>query len=391
MTLFTNARLVFSDKVRRSSLLVKDSKIIAIGERIDEQNCEIVDCGGMYLSPGFIDLHVHGGGGFSAMSSNPDDIISMCRAHAHHGTTSICPTTLAASTDKILAAIKAISKAKKVCTDSNILGVHLEGPYLAYEQRGAQSADNIITPSDFSPDNFFECSDDIVMIGAAPEIEGGLELGAEISKRGIVASVAHSDARFSTVEEALHYGYSDITHIFSACSTITRENLLRVGGVVEAGLALEGYTTQFIADLRHLPSELIRLIYNCKGSDGAYAITDGLEFAAWDMEEGQVYTQENGVDVVFDDGVMKLADYSSLAGSVASTAALVRNMFVHSSIPLYDAVRMMSLTPAKVAKVDDRKGKLQVGHDADLVLFDEDVNVKLVAINGKITRNELKN
>ncbi|MDR1629154.1 MAG: amidohydrolase family protein [Oscillospiraceae bacterium] len=389
MTVFQNAKLVFPDKIRTACLAADNGVIVAISERFDTDGCEVVDCGGLYLSPGFIDLHVHGGGGRSAMSGNVDDILSMCEAHAYHGTTSVVPTTLAAPVEKILKAVKAISEAKRVCTKANILGVHLEGPYLSYEMRGAQSPENIITPADFAPEHFFDCSKDIVMMGAAPEIPGGLALGAEIAKRGITASVAHSNARFSLVEEALCYGYSDITHIFSACSTITRENLLRVGGVVEAGLALDAYTTQFIADLRHLPAELIRLIYKCKGADGAYAITDGLEFAASDMQEGRVYTQENGMDVVFDDGVMKLADYSSLAGSVATTGALLRNLYLSAQLPLYDAVKMLTETPARVANVHRRKGALRVGLDADIVLFDEQVNIKLVCVGGSIIRNEL--
>lgn len=389
MTVFQNAKLVFPDKVRSGCILADNGVIIAINERFDTKDCEVIDCCGLYLSPGFIDLHVHGGGGFSAMSGKVDDILSMCGAHAYHGTTSIAPTTLAAPVDKILNAVNAISDAKRVCTKANILGVHLEGPYLSYEMRGAQSPEDIITPADFAPEHFFDASGDIVMMGAAPEIDGGLALGAAIAKRGITASVAHSNARFSLVEEALYYGYSDITHIFSACSTITRENLLRVGGVVEAGLALDAYTTQFIADLRHLPPELIRLIYKCKGADGAYAITDGLEFAASDMDEGRVYTQENGVDVVYDDGVMKLADYSSLAGSVATTGALLRNLYCSAGIPLYDAVKMLTQTPARVVNVQKHKGALQVGLDADLVLFDEQVNIKLVCVGGSIIRNDL--
>jgi N-acetylglucosamine-6-phosphate deacetylase len=166
-------------------------------------------------------------------------------------------------------------------------------------------------------------------------------------------------------------------------------NLFRVGGVVEAGLSIDALTTQAIADLRHLPAGLLKLIYKCKGADKMILITDALEFAATDMEEGAVFLQKNGVSVVFEDGVMKLADRSSLAGSVATSSSLVRNVYKSADVPLYDAVRAASLTPAARIGFGDRKGKIQIGYDADLVVFDEDINIKAVMTNGEFRRNDL--
>lgn len=391
MTVYKNVSVILPDKIRKTNVITDGGKIIDVCDFFNEKNLEIIDGKGCYLSPGFVDIHVHGGGGYSAMSSNPQDIINMCKAHALYGTTSILPTTLASPIPKIMAAVDAIRKAKEQCTDSNILGVHLEGPFLSLEMKGAQSPDNILSPSTHSPYELLDYWNGIRMMGAAPEIDGGLKLGEEIAKRGIVASVAHSNADYDITEKALLHGYSDITHIYSACSSVVKINMLRVAGVVEAGLSLEGYTTQFIADLRHLPVGLLKLIYKAKGPDKAYAITDGLDFAALDINEGEIYTQENGVEIVYDDGVMKLADLSCLAGSVATSSKLVKNMYKDSDIPLVDAIKMASTTPANIIGIGNTKGKIQIGYDADLVLFDNDINIKHVSVNGNIIKNELDN
>ena len=227
------------------------------------------------------------------------------------------------------------------------------------------------------------------MMGAAPELEGSFELAEEMQKRGIVASCAHSDASYEIAEEALEHGFSDVTHLYSACSAMRKNGIFREVGVVEAALANDGYTTQFIADLRHLPAGALKLIYKCKGANRAYCITDGLEYAATDMEEGIVIMQENGLAVVYEDNVMKLADRSCLAGSVATCNMLVRNLWKICDIPLPDVIKMASTTPLKVIGKDDQKGRIKVGYDSDLVVFDEDVNVKLVSVGDKIIRNEL--
>jgi len=388
-TVYKNANIVLYDRIRKGNLIVKDGKIAEIVDRFDIKDAETVDVKGLYLAPGFVDIHVHGGGGYSAMSGNPEDIKNMCKAHAVRGTTSILPTTLAAPMPKIVAAVEAIKKAAEDYTFSNILGAHLEGPYLSLEMKGAQSPENIINPVDVSPTELLDLWKGIRMVGAAPEIPGGMELGKEISKRGIVASVAHSNATYEIVDKALDYGYSDITHIYSACSSVIKVNLFRVAGVVEAGLSLDGYTTQFIADLRHLPVGLIKLIYKAKGPDRAYAITDGLEFSASDMKEGEIYIQENDLAVVYEDGVMKLADRSSLAGSVATCADLVRNMYKKCDISLVDSVKMASTTPARVVGFGHRKGLIKANYDADLVIFDDDVNIKAVVTNGNIIVNKI--
>lgn len=387
MRCYINAKIITPEEIIENKAVVTEhGKIVDITDIIPKTaDTEIIDCEGKYLSPGFADIHVHGGGGYSAMGT-PEDIVKMCTAHALRGTTSILPTTLAAPVEQLKKCIRNIEKAMAICEDSNILGVHLEGPFISMKMKGAQSPENILVPSRENVAELLDSSDIIKIIGAAPEIENGFIVGEEAKKRGIVASVAHSDGDYSNTEEALEHGYSDVTHIYSACSGMRKIGIFRHAGVVEAGLSLDGYTTQFIADLRHLPYGVLKLIYKAKGADKAYAITDGLEYSALYMEEGTVILQENGLEVLYEDNVMKLADRSCLAGSVATSNVLVRNMYKFADIPLTDAVKMASTTPLSVIGFADKKGKIKAGYDEDIILFDEDINVSFVCVNGKIIK-----
>ena len=379
-----NVKVIFEDKIRDCCVIVNNGKIEDICDRFDENSVSVIDGKGLYLSPGFIDAHVHGGGNYSAMSKNSDDIIGMAEAHLKFGTTSIVPTTLAAPVSRLKEAVSAIKDASEKSKKANILGAHLEGPYLSLKYKGAQSAENILNPVKNPPEELLDMWDKILIMGAAPENEGCLELGDKLKKRGIVASIAHSAASYETAEEAVKHGYSDITHIYSACSSCYKENLFRIAGVVEAGLVMDEFTTQAIADLKHLPKGVLKLIYKSKGAEKMYVITDGLEFSASDVKENTVYSQENGVGVICEDGVMKLADHTALAGSIATLSDCVRNMYKTIEVPLYDAVRTASLTPAEVLGFGNKKGKIQKGYDADLIMFDDDINIKSVITNGNI-------
>lgn len=385
MLVIKNANVVFTDKIRNMVVLCDNSKIKDIVERYEENsNDKVIDANGLYLSPGFIDIHVHGGGNKSAMSTSYNDIIDMAEAHLKHGTTSIVPTTLASPINQLKAVTLSIKEASEKSENANILGLHYEGPYISLKYKGAQSPENILNPTKNPPDELFELWDKILIMGAAPEEDGCLELGDKLRKRNIVASIAHSAASYEKVEEAVKHGYSDITHIYNACTSCFKEGIFRVAGVVEAGLTLDEITTQVIGDLRHLPKGLLKLIYKTKGVEKMYLITDGLEFSASDIKENTVYTQENGMGVIFEDGAMKLADRSALAGSIATLKDCVRNMYKEVKIPLYEAVRMASLTPSEVIGYGNKKGKIEKGYDADLILFDENINIKSVITNGNI-------
>ena len=222
------------------------------------------------------------------------------------------------------------------------------------------------------------------MMGVAPELDGAFALGEKLKKNGSVVSIAHSCADYDVAVEALKHGFSDITHIYNACTSCRKEGAFRRAGTVEAGLANDEFTVQVIADLKHLPLGVLKLIYKAKGADKMYLITDGLEFSAGEIENGARVIQQNGVEAVYEDGVMLLADRSKLAGSACNSASLVRNMYKQVGVPLCDAVKMMTLTPARVIGVDGHKGRIEKGYDADIILFDEDIKVSGVMALGKI-------
>ncbi len=374
MIFYKNARVIFPDKIRDCVVVADNKKIIDICNSFESTEDDIVrDCCGNYLSPGFVDIHVHGGGGKSAMSTNPEDIKDMARAHLKNGTTSIVPTTLTTPIAQLKDVCLTIKKASEDFSEGNILGVHLEGPYISKKYKGAQSENDIINAEDHPADELLDIWDKVLIMGAAPEEKGGFKLGEDLKKRGIVASIAHSAASYSVVEEAIKHGYSDVTHIYNACSSCFKTGPFRNGGVVEAGLLLDELTTQVIADLKHLPKELLSLLYKCKGDDKMYLITDGLEFSAMQLKENEIITQENNIKVVYSNGVMLLADKSALAGSCATLKDCVKNMYKTVGAPLYSAVKMATLTPASVIGYENKKGQIKIGNDADLILFDDEI------------------
>ena len=309
----------------------------------------------------------------------------MAKAHAVYGTTSVLPTTLAAPMEQLLSAVNAVRDAAGRVKGASILGVHLEGPCLNPLQSGAQAPGSLLGPAEADIAPLLDAwPEGLVMMGAAPELAGGLSLGETLCKRGVVASIAHSDATYYQVQEAIRHGYSNVTHLYSSCSGLKRVNSYRIPGVIEAGLNLDELTVQVIADGKHLPKELLQLIYRCKGADRIQLITDGLEFSASSLTEGTVYRQLNGMDALYEDGVMKLTDRQSFAGSVATLSRCVKNM-VEAGVPLPEAVRMASTNPARLAGAK-RKGAIASGMDADLVLLDKSLAPRWVMAMGEIVK-----
>ena len=386
-TLIQNGPVVTPTHViPNGGVLVEGEKILEVLDRPVAEpaaDIKVIDAAGRTISPGFVDLHVHGGGGLEVIDASPEEINEICLAHSRYGTTSMLPTTFAAPIDTICQAIDNIREAAEKPTGADILGVHLEGPYFAMAQRGAQAPEYIINPCEESMSRLLDRWDGVRMMGAAPEIPGGFELGLELVRRGIVASVAHSDGTFEDIEKAISYGYTDVTHLYSGCSHIHRVNAYRVAGVVEAGLYFDELNAQVIADGKHLPPSLLRLIYKCKGPDKIALITDGLGPSASDITEGGVYVQADGREFILDDGVMKLPDFQSFAGSCATTSRLVRNMIELAGATLLDAVKMAAQTPAAVIGAT-KKGRLAPGFDADIILFDDQINVSTVMVRGRL-------
>ena len=231
---------------------------------------------------------------------------------------------------------------------------------------------------------------EIIRMTAAPELPGGLALGRELQRRGILASIGHSNATFDEVTRAVEAGYTHITHLYSATSGVKRINAYRVAGVIESALLLDELTVEAIGDGRHLPASLLKLIYRAKGPERMALITDAMKAAGLPEGEYFVGSPEDGQRVIVEDDVAKLPDRSAFAGSVATMARVVRTAVQLAEIPLPDAVRMASATPARIIGADRIKGSLAEGKDADLVVFDEeDIGIKLTMVEGRIVFNEL--
>ena len=390
-TIFQGAKVFLPEGVRKTQVVTEDSRVIDIADHWDAKAGDrVIDARGLYLVPGFVDIHVHGGGGHSAMSGKAADVAAMAEAHAYHGTTSLLPTTLAAPISVLLRAVEGVRRAAEGPCSAAILGVHLEGPCLNPKQSGAQSPEDLCVPADADLTPLLDAwPKGLRMMGAAPELPGALRLGDELTRRGIVPSIAHSNATYDQVLAALPHGYRDVTHLYSSCSGLIRVHSYRIPGVIEAGLNLDELTVQVIADGKHLPIPLLQLIYRCKGPEKIELITDGLEFAAGELTEGTVYRQLNGMETVYEDGVMKLLNRESFAGSVATMHRCLRTM-VGAGVPLPEAVRMASDNPARRIGAD-RKGRVAPGLDADLLLLDPDtLDLRLVMAGGRIIREERK-
>ncbi len=387
--IFTNARIVLPDTILDDHYLsVKNGVIESIGkgtpDRKQLNSCTTVDCGGQYLSPGFIDIHCHGGGGADFMDGHMEDILTAARAHLIHGTTGICPTTLTCSDEELFTFFESFRQAREVTEQMpHLLGIHLEGPYFSPAQAGAQPPKYLVHPR---PEHYHEIlrrgQGNIVRWSAAPELPGALELGDELAGKGIKVSMGHSDAGFEDIVNAMEHGYSQITHFYSAMSTITRKRGRRVLGLIECGYLFDRRKVEIIADGIHLPPELLKLILKCKNHDDICLVTDSMRGAGMPDGPSLLGSKKNGVPVIIEDGIANMPDFSSFAGSVATTDRLVRVMVQKAGLPVWEAVKMASLNPASFLGIQETYGSIQPGKSADLLIFDDDIRISSVYVSG---------
>lgn len=371
--------------IRGGTLVIEDGLIRGIHERdVDVPEATELDAGGRYVSPGFIDIHVHGGGGYDFMDGTEEAFLTIAKLHAQYGTTSLVPTTLTAEKDDLLQTLDVYERAHRANHQgAAFLGIHLEGPYFALSQRGAQDPRYIRNPDPREYEEILAYSSSIVRWSAAPELEGAIPFGRRLREKGIIAAVAHTDAIYEDVLEAYENGYTLATHLYSAMSGVTRRNAFRYAGVIESAYLLD-MDVEIIADGVHLPPPLLKLVYKIKGADRTALITDAMRAAGMPEGESVLGSLKNGLNVIVEDGVAKLPDRSSFAGSVATTNRLVRQMVQLADVPLLEAVRMATTTPARIMGVDAQKGSLTVGKDADLVIFDENIVVAATIVNGRL-------
>lgn len=388
----TNGRLVTPFRmIENGSLLIEDGRIVKVGQGdIDFPGAQQIDAQGNYVSPGFIDIHTHGGGGHDFMDGTIEAFLEAAKIHAAHGTTSMVPTTLTAETAGLLQTFSVYGQAKKINSQgAQFLGLHLEGPYFSMNQKGAQDPRYIRNPNRKEYETILSQSPDVIRWSAAPELDGGMEFGRFLTGKGILAAIGHSDATSEDVAEALENGFTHLTHLYSGMSGVMRRDAFRYAGVIESAYLYDQLTVEIIADGIHLPASLLQLIYKQIGPARIALITDSMRAAGLGPGESILGSLKDGLKVVVEDGVAKLPDRTAFAGSVATADRLVRTMVQLAGVPLLHAVQMMTSTPARVCLVDRSKGTLTVGKDADVVIFDDDIQIKTTIINGRVISNQL--
>ena len=386
--LFENGTVVLPDRLlEKGAVLVEDEKILAVyplGAPKMLEDVERVDANGGYIMAGFIDTHVHGGGGYDFMDGTEEALRGAAKAHCLKGTTAIVPTTMACADEELEALLNMYDKIVKEGTGSaDFLGLHLEGTYFAPAQKGAQPEKFLGCPN-------FETTEKILKMGkghiirwdAAPEIGGMQEFAAQLTQHGVMVSAGHTDA---TAEEAMagfDWGFSHMTHFFCGMSFRRKRDQRVYCGAVEAAFLRDEVTVELIGDGRHVPKENVLMCLKIKGADKVILVTDAMRAAGQDVTESFLGTKEGGVPVIVEDHVAKLVDRSFYAGSVATTERMLQVAHLEYGVNLCDCSKMLSLTPARLCGVGTKKGSMEIGKDADIVVLNPEFEVQRVFVRG---------
>jgi N-acetylglucosamine-6-phosphate deacetylase len=382
-----NGKIITPDKIiDGGSILIKSNLIVAVSNgNIEVTDAIEIDAQGKYISPGFIDIHVHGGGGYDFMDGNETAFLKIAETHAKYGTTSMLPTSLTSTKEEILRILGVYEGANRNNKNgAQFLGMHLEGPYIAMSQKGAQDPRYIRDPLPEEYEEILSKFSCIKRWSAAPELKGAIEFGRYVKSKGVLPALAHTDAVYDEVVKAFENGYTLATHLYSAMSGVTRRNAFRFAGVVESAYIIDDMDVEIIADGVHLPAPLLKLVYKIKGADRTALITDAIRPAGTDVTESILGSIDNGIKVIIEDGVAKLPDRLSFAGSIATADRLVRSMINLADVSLEDAIKMISATPARILGVLDKKGTLTAGKDADIIIFDNNIKISMTMVNGRI-------
>lgn len=372
--LIKNCNIIYLDKIETGSLLIENGRIKEINP-LYYSGEDILDANGQYVSPGFIDVHIHGAGGCDTMDGTIESINTISKTIVRHGTTAFTPTTMTVSIEDIRKSLAAIKDVKDTGSQgAQILGVHLEGPFISPNAIGAQNPNYILSPSISNYNEIVQDYEDIITsITLAPEVDGAKELIKYLSSRGIVCSLGHSKATYEEAIEAIECGACHTTHLFNAMSPLTHRNPGIVGATFDSNI-----TTETISDGVHISYPVLRITYKQKGSDNVLLVSDSM--MACCMPNGNY--ELGGQNVTVTNGEARLKN-GALAGSVLTLDKAVRNVYKNSTLPLYEIIKMASYNGAKHCKVHDHKGQIKEGYDADLILFDNDININKVFVLGK--------
>ncbi len=390
-TAICGGKLITPDGIVENHMLLLENGLISaiVPQPVQKPaDCRVIDAAGRYVSAGFVDIHHHGGGGSDYMELDPDTYYNILSTHLKHGTTSVMPTLLSASGEHtIRAARQYVQSLKDPRIRCNMLGLHVEGMYISPMQAGAQNPNRI---KNFDPPEYHAVCEaaegHLKRWSVAPELPGAEEFARFAEKNGIVLSIAHSDADFDTVLRAFDLGYRHVTHLYSGTSTVIRRGGFRIAGVLEAAFYLDDMDVEIIADGCHLPHSLLKLITKIKKPERVALITDAIRAAGQDVTESFSGSSDDATPIIIEDGVAKLPNREAFAGSIATSDRLVRTMLA-AGTPLETAIRMVTVNPLRMMGIGKNKGELKVGYDADLCIFDQNIQIQYVLVAGEIVHS----
>lgn len=378
--ILTNGLLIFPDAIRDGlDVVVEDGLISQLRQSGYVGESDLVDLGGNFLSPGFIDLHVHGGNGRDTMEASAEAFRAICDYHAGGGTTSMLLTTATAPIKAIVDVVKAVrdclsAKASPKASRSQlkqIAGVHVEGPFISREKPGAQRATLIRQPSRKVYASLLDHADIIKRMTLAPELPGATELIDDLMKHGIGPSGGHSDAWEEDARTAFEHGMRSVTHTFNCMSSARRRGIDRVAGLLEFAISEPEIVCELIADGHHVSPTLMQMLYRAKGARGICLVTDATAGAG--LPDGSKFSLY-GNKCITENGVCLLADRSALAGSASRMIDLVRTMVTKVNVSLNEAIAMATATPAHAGGLTN-KGQFKIGADADFVVISPELEV----------------
>ena len=376
--IFRNARLIFSDGIREGlEIVTQQGKIAEIRQQTNAPETDVVDLAANYFAPGFVDLHVHGAVGRDTMEASEEAFRAICDFHASGGTTSLLLTTATAPLDAIVDVIKAVRNCRS--SIKQVVGVHVEGPFISNIKCGAQRAEFIQNPSPVAVQLLLGHADVIKRITIAPELPGALEAIEKFHAREISVSGGHSNAWDDEAQAALMRGMSSVTHTFNCMSSARRRGIHRVAGLLEFALGEPTVLCELIADGHHVSTTLMKMLYRAKRGAGICLVTDATAGAG--LPNGSPFSLF-GKDCVVEDGVCLLADHSALAGSASRMIDLVRTMVNDVEVPLHEAFAMATENPARAISLAT-KGRLAIGTDADLIVLSPELEVLRTFVGGE--------